>query len=55
MRATFSNLTPILSNQIWYNLADRGAENSIIPACQDQNVSVISVGRARHRFLDRQI
>ena len=51
MHATFNNLSPILSNQIWYNIADRGAENSIIPACQDQNVSVISWGALATGFL----
>ena len=44
-------LTPILSNQIWYNLADRTAEHSIIPACQDQDVSIIVWGAVANGFL----
>ena len=49
--ARSANLTPIFSNQIWYNLADRGAENSIIPACQDQSVSIIVWGALGIGFL----
>lgn len=45
------NLTPIVSNQIWYNLADRVAEFSIIPACRDQGVSVIAWGVYAEGFL----
>lgn len=44
-------LTPIISNQIWYTLADRVAEFSIIPACQDQNVSIIAWGVYAEGFL----
>ena len=49
--ARSANLTPILSNQIWYNLADRVAENSVIPACQDQSVSIIAWGALGIGFL----
>ena len=45
------NLTPVVSNQIWYNLADRIAEFSIIPACKDQNVSIIAWGVYAEGFL----
>lgn len=45
------NLSPVMSNQIWYNLADRVAENSIIPACRDQSVSIISWGALAEGFL----
>ena len=44
-------LTPIISNQIWYTLADRVAENSIIPACRDQKVSIIAWGALAQGFL----
>ena len=44
-------LTPIVSNQVWYNLADRVAELSIIPACRDQNVSIIAWGVYAQGFL----
>jgi aryl-alcohol dehydrogenase (NADP+) len=33
-----------ISNQIWYTLADRSAENSVIPACRDQAVGIIAWG-----------
>jgi aryl-alcohol dehydrogenase-like predicted oxidoreductase len=36
-------LAPI-SNQVWYNLADRSIENSVLPACRDQGVSIIAWG-----------
>ena len=45
--ARFTNLTAPISNQIWYNLADRGAEHSIIPACRDAKVSTIAWGWLR--------
>ena len=43
MHARQFNLTPIVSNQVWYNLADRVAEFAIVPACRDQ-------GRVHHRL-----
>ena len=46
-----SGLTPVISNQIWYNLADRTAEHSVIPACRDQRVSIISWGVLGGGFL----
>jgi aryl-alcohol dehydrogenase-like predicted oxidoreductase len=46
-----ANLTPFISNQIYYNIADRIAENSIIPACRDQNVSIIVWGALAQGFL----
>ena len=49
--AKTANLTPLVSNQIWYNLADRVAEHSIIPACRDQNVSIIAWGALAQGFL----
>jgi len=45
------NLTPLVSNQIWYNLADRSAEHSLIPACRDQGVSIIAWGALAQGFL----
>lgn len=44
-------LTPILSNQIWYTLADRVAEFSIIPACRANDVSIIAWGVYAEGFL----
>ena len=49
--AKFHGLTPIVSNQIWYNLADRGPEHSVIPACRDQKVSIIAWGVLAQGFL----
>jgi aryl-alcohol dehydrogenase-like predicted oxidoreductase len=49
--ARFEGLTPLVSNQIWYNLADRVAENAIIPACRDQSVSIIVWGALAQGFL----
>ena len=49
--ARFTNLTAPISNQIWYNLADRGAEHSIIPACRDAKVSTIAWGAMAQGFL----
>ena len=51
MYARQYGLTPVVSNQIWYNLADRVAELSIIPACRDQNVSIIAWGVYAESFL----
>ena len=45
------NLTPLVSNQIWYNLADRVAEFSIVPACRDQGVSITTWGVYAESFL----
>jgi len=45
------SLTPVVSNQIWYTLADRVSENSIIPACKDQKVSIIAWGALAQGFL----
>ncbi|MBM3712488.1 MAG: aldo/keto reductase [Actinobacteria bacterium] len=47
----YNGLTPIISNQIWYTLADRVAENSIIPACKDQKVAIIAWGALAQGFL----
>jgi aryl-alcohol dehydrogenase-like predicted oxidoreductase len=44
-------LSRILSNQIWYNLADRSPEFSIIPACRDQQVAIIVWGALAGSFL----
>ena len=44
-------LTTVLSNQIWYTLADRVAEFSIIPACRDRKVSIIAWGALASGFL----
>ena len=49
--ARLSELAPIVSNQVWYNLADRVAENEIVPACRDQQVSVITWGALAQGFL----
>lgn len=44
-------LSPILSNQVWYNLADRTSEFSIIPACRDRKVSIIAWSALASGFL----
>lgn len=49
--AKSANLTHIISNQIYYNIVGRGAEDSIIPACRDQNVSIIAWGPLAQGFL----
>ena len=49
--ANTMGLTPLISNQIWYNLADRVAEFSIIPACRDRKVSIIAWGALASGFL----
>jgi len=49
--AAMMGLTRVLSNQIWYNLADRVAEFSIIPACRDRKVSIIAWGALAAGFL----
>ena len=51
MVAQSRGLTPIVSNQIWYSLADRTAEHSVIPACRDQHVSIIVWGAVAQGFL----
>ena len=51
MYARQFGLTPLVSNQIWYTLADRVAEFAIIPACRDQNVSIIAWGALAQGFL----
>ena len=51
MHARHFNLTPIVSNQIYYNVADRVAEFAVIPACRDQNVSIIAWGVFAQGFL----
>ena len=49
--AALSGSAPVVSNQIWYNLADRGAEREIVPACRDQKVSIIAWGALAQGFL----
>lgn len=49
--AKFSGLTPLVSNQIQYSLADRAAESSVIPACRDQKVSLVAWGVLAQGFL----
>ena len=51
MHADRYGLTPIVSNQIWYNLADRTAEFALIPACRDQDVSIMVWGAYAQGFL----
>ena len=51
MHAHRYGLTPIVSNQIWYNLADRTAEFALIPACRDQDVSIMVWGAYAQGFL----
>ena len=41
----------MISNQIWYNLADRVTEHSVIPACRDQGVSILAWGIYAQGFL----
>jgi aryl-alcohol dehydrogenase-like predicted oxidoreductase len=43
--------TMIASNQVWYNLADRAAEDAIIPACRDQQITIIAWGVLAQGFL----
>ena len=52
--ARYAGLTPLVSNQIWYNIADRVAEHAIIPACRDQDVSTIAWGALAQGFLSGQ-
>lgn len=52
--ARSANLTPVISNQIYYNMADRVPETSIVPACRDQNVSIIAWGALAQGFLSGQ-
>ena len=47
----FSGLTKLVSNQIWYNVADRVTEHSVIPACRDQKVSILAWGIFAQGFL----
>ena len=49
--AQLAGLTPIVSNQIWYSIADRVAEFSMIPACRDRKVSIIAWGALAGGFL----
>ena len=51
MHADRYGLTPIVANQIWYNLADRTAEFALIPACRDQRVSIMVWGAYAQGFL----
>ena len=51
MTARQRALAPIVSNQIWYGLADRVAENAIVPACRDYSVSIIAWGVMAEGFL----
>ena len=51
MTAAATGLTPLISNQIWYNILDRGVESSIIPACRDQGVGIIAWGALAQGFL----
>ena len=46
-----SGLTRLVSNQVWYSLADRTIEHSVLPACRDQNVSIIAWGALAQGFL----
>lgn len=46
-----NNLTRLVSNQVWYNLADRTVEHSILPACRDQAVSILVWGVFAQGFL----
>ncbi len=46
-----AGLTRLVSNQIWYNLADRVTEHSLIPACRDQKVSILAWGIFAQGFL----
>jgi aryl-alcohol dehydrogenase-like predicted oxidoreductase len=45
------DVAPIVTDQIWYNIVDRVAERSLIPACRDQNVSIIAWGALAQGFL----
>ena len=49
--AAANGLSPLVSNQIWYNLCDRSPEFSIVPACRDQRVSLIVWGALAATFL----
>lgn len=49
--ARASGRTQLVSNQVWYTLADRVAEHEIVPACKDQGVSIIAFGAVAQGFL----
>ena len=49
--ARATGVAPIVTDQVWYSIADRAAERSIIPACRDQKVSVIAWGALAQGFL----
>lgn len=46
-----NNLTRLTSNQVWYSLADRTIEHSVLPACRDQEVSIVAWGALAQGFL----
>jgi aryl-alcohol dehydrogenase-like predicted oxidoreductase len=54
MHARHLGLAPLISNQIWYNLVDRSAENSVIPACHDVGVGIVVWGSLGQGLLSGQ-
>ncbi|MAE64400.1 MAG: aldo/keto reductase [Phycisphaeraceae bacterium] len=49
--ARLTGVSSIVSNQVWYNLADRVAEADIVPACRDEQVSIIAWGALAQGWL----
>jgi aryl-alcohol dehydrogenase-like predicted oxidoreductase len=49
-----AGIPSIVSDQIWYCLADRTMEHAILPACRDQGVSTIGWGVLAQGFLSGQ-
>jgi aryl-alcohol dehydrogenase-like predicted oxidoreductase len=49
--AARDGLTPVVSDQVWYNLADRRAENSVAPACRRAGAGVIAYSGLAGGFL----
>jgi aryl-alcohol dehydrogenase-like predicted oxidoreductase len=43
--------SPIVSNQVWYNVIDRQIENSVVPACRQAGVGIIAWGALAQGFL----
>lgn len=51
MVAARGGLAPVISNQIWYNAADRRAENSVIPACHRVGAGIVAYSALAGGFL----
>lgn len=49
--AARSDFVPVVSNQVWYNAADRRVENSVAPACHRVGVGIIAYSALAGGFL----